>query len=85
MSELLAALGIGTLGVIAIILIIAIFFVIGTAFTAFFVALIWNWIGLHTVFGAAALSFWQCVGVGAGLNLIGGVFRGPSTISSARS
>lgn len=82
MSDLLAMLGIGTLGVVAIVAIIALFFVIGTAFTAFFVALIWNWIGLHTVFGLSALSFWGCVGVAAGLNLLGGIFNRPTITTS---
>lgn len=85
MSDLIAALGIGAVGVIGIILLIALIFVIGTAFTAFFVALIWNWIGLCTVFGAAPLSFWQVVGVAAGLNFLRSVLRGPATVSALRS
>jgi hypothetical protein len=83
MSEILQALGIGTIGIVGIIILIALFFVIGTAFTAFFVALIWNWIGLHALFGAAALSFWQVVGVAAALNLIGGIFRGGAQVNAS--
>lgn len=75
MSDLLATLGIGTLGIVGLIVLFCVLFVIGTAFTAFFVALIWNWLGLHTLFGLGALSFWQVVGVAAALNFISGLFR----------
>lgn len=75
MNKIITALGLGAVGIIGFLLLFALLFVIGTAFTAFFVALIWNWIGLHAVFGLGALSFWEVVGVAAGLNLISGTFR----------
>lgn len=74
--------GLVGLGIIGVILLIAILFVIGTAFTAFFVALIWNWIGLHTVFGVSALSFWQVVGVAAAINFISGCIKGVTTVET---
>jgi hypothetical protein len=35
------------------------------------VALIWNTAGLHHVFDAGTLSFWQCVAVAAVLGCLG--------------
>lgn len=78
MTDLLAALGIGTIGIVGIIVFIALIFALATAFTAFFVALIWNWIGLYTLFGLGPLSFWQVIGVAAALNLIRGILNQPS-------
>lgn len=83
MGKIISALGIGTIGVIGIIVFIALCFVVGTAFTAFFVALIWNWIGLHSLFGLGALSFWQVVGVAAALNLIQGILHPPTINTEA--
>lgn len=81
MSDLLAVLGIGAIGVVLIIALVALFFVIGTAITAVFVALIWNWIGLHTVFGLGVLSFWGCVGIAAAINLVTGAIRPPVSVN----
>lgn len=75
MGKILKILGIGTLGFVGIAILVVLLFVIGTAFTAFFVALIWNWIGLHTLFGLGALKFWEVVGIAAALNLLSGLFR----------
>lgn len=76
--NLLAKTGLIGLGVVGIILLAILLFAFGTAIAAFFVALIWNWIGLHALFGASALTFWQCVGIGAALNFIGGLFSRPT-------
>lgn len=73
-KTVLEGLGIGAIGVVGLILLVAILFVLGTAFTAFVVALAWNWLGLHTVFGAAALSFWKVVGVAVGINVLRSIF-----------
>jgi hypothetical protein len=68
--NLLQKTGLVGLGVIGIIILVLFLFVIGTAVTALVVALIWNWIGLCTLFGASHLTFWQVVGVAAAINLI---------------
>lgn len=39
------------------------------------VALVWNTLDLHSVFGAGSLSFTQCVAVAVGLGLISGIVR----------
>lgn len=77
MGNLIEILGLGAIGIIGIIILIAVMFAIATTFTAFFVALIWNWIGLHAVFGLSALSFWEVVGVAAGFNFISGIIHPP--------
>lgn len=83
MSDIFKALGITGLGVLGIMLFVALLFIIGTALTAFFVALIWNWLGLCSVFGLSPLSFWGVVAVAAGLNFVGGLFSRPQVTTGS--
>lgn len=64
------ALGVGVIFIVLFILL----FAISTAFTALLVALVWNWLGLHSVFGAGELTFWQVVGVAIGINILRSIF-----------
>ena len=75
-KQVLAWLGIGTLGVVGVVLLFAVLFAIGTFFTALIVALVWNWINLHELFDAPALSFWQVVGVAVLINILRSIFSG---------
>lgn len=69
-------LGLGALGLVGLILVFAILFALGTAFTAVVVALVWNVFGVHNLFNQDTLSFWQVVGVGAGINILRSIFGG---------
>lgn len=50
------------------------FFLLSTAITSVLVALVWNWLGVHNLFGAGVLSFWQVVGVAVGINILRSIF-----------
>jgi len=68
------AAGIGI--VCAGVLLFAFFFALGTAVTAFIVALAWNWCGLHSVFNQPELSFWHVVAVAVVINLLRNIISG---------
>ena len=65
--------------VFIIVILALLFFAIGVAIDSALVALVWNGLGLHNVFNAGKLSFWQCVGVGFILTfLFGGTGKAAS-------
>lgn len=74
-GKILGWLGLGALGTVGVILLVVTIWALATAFTAVIVALVWNWCGLHSVFHAGALTFWQVVGVAAAIGLVRGLFR----------
>jgi hypothetical protein len=50
---------------------IALFIAVALAINTALVALIWNTANLHGAVGAGTLSFWQCVGCGLALMIVG--------------
>lgn len=50
---------------------IALFIAFVLAANTAVVALIWNGLNLHGAVGAGTLSFWQCVGAGLALMVVG--------------
>lgn len=76
------ALAIGGLVLVFFIALFVGLFVFVTAITALVVALAWNWIGLHDLFGAPALTFWQVVGVAIVINLLRSVFSGGTKVTA---
>lgn len=68
----LVGIGLGAIVIIALLL------ALGVAIGTFMVALIWNWLGLHAVFGLSALSFGGCVAVGAALSVISNLLYRPT-------
>jgi hypothetical protein len=76
-QKILEALGVGGLvagGILGVIALLALLFFVGTLFTAFFVALAWNWLGLHELFDAPSLTFWQVFAVAVVINIIRSIF-----------
>lgn len=49
-------------------------FALFTIPTAIVVWLAWNVLGLHDVFGAAPLTFWQTIGAAVGINILRSIF-----------
>lgn len=74
MSDVVKVVGAIFGGTLLVFAIFALLFAIGVAFSTLVVAVVWNLLGLHAVFGLSALSFGQCVAVGAGLSVIGSLF-----------
>lgn len=69
--KVLKGIGWSGLGIMGVVLLIALIVLPAIVFNSLLVALVWNWLGLHAVFGAAALGFWPVVGIGVVLIVIG--------------
>lgn len=82
MKEFGELIGVGFLAVVAFVGLFLLFFAIGTAITAVIVALAWNVLGLHEVFNADPLTFWQVVGVAVGINILRSIFSRNVTVSN---
>lgn len=75
-SSIGEALAVGGIVLVAFVALFVLLFAFSTTITALIVALAWNVLNLHEVFGAEALSFWEVVGVAVAINILRSIFGG---------
>lgn len=65
---------------IGLVFVISFWLTIGIAVRSFLIALAWNWLGVHALFDAPLLDFWQVVGVAVLTLILTWTFRGLTVV-----
>jgi hypothetical protein len=71
-ARLTGNVGVGVLGAVLLVAAFAFLVALALGFNMFVVALVWNWLGLHSVFGVAStLGFWSVALVALAMLFLG--------------